>query len=110
MGFKLELTGDIEIKCLTAPIYKDDRARLVFKLLEHSEPPFTLKVKSPSSKIVVDRVLRELPTGRPQSAEPIEFIASEEGSYKIIIKELYPENPQKPILGEATMKIEEKKP
>jgi hypothetical protein len=32
--------------------------------------------------------LRELPTGKPQSAPPVEFIPSQKGEYQVEVKEL----------------------
>src|SRR5262249_7299011 len=55
---------------------------------EDADPPFTLKIKSPSGSVIVDRVIRELPTGLPQSAPPVTFTPSSAGEYKIEIKQL----------------------
>jgi len=47
-------------------------------------------------------VLRELPTGMPQSAPPITFTVSGAGDYKIEIKQLY--GKQK---GDAVLRVVE---
>ena len=52
-------------------------------------PPYNLRVKSPSGKTIVERVLRELPTGQPQSAPPVSFTVSTPGEYTVEIKQLY---------------------
>ena len=51
---------------------------------------------------IVERVLRELPTGQPQSAPPITFTVSSAGDYKIEIKQLY--GKQK---GDAVLRVVE---
>jgi hypothetical protein len=61
----------------------------VFRSDDDAAPPFTVKIKSPSGKVIVERVLRELPTGKPQSAPPISFTASGSGDYKIEVTQLY---------------------
>ena len=62
---------------------------LVFRSDDDAAPPFTVRIKSPSGKVIVERVLRELPTGKPQSAPPIQFTTSGAGDYKIEIVQLY---------------------
>jgi hypothetical protein len=39
--------------------------------------------------VILERVLRELPTGKPQSAPPVSFTVSAQGDYKIEIWQLY---------------------
>ena len=56
---------------------------------DDAEPPFTVKIKSPSGQVILDRVLRELPTGKPQSAPPLSFTVSASGDYKVSIKQLH---------------------
>ena len=46
-------------------------------------------VAGPDGKTVLDRVIREMPTGQPQSAPPVTFAVRATGQYKISIKELY---------------------
>jgi len=64
-------------------------ARLVFRTWDDASPPFTVKVRDPTGKTVLDRVIRELPTGEPQSAPPITFSVAVVGQYDISIRELY---------------------
>jgi len=81
--------GEIETICKTDPAHVGDQVKLVFRSDDDADPPFNVKIRSPSGKVIIERVLRELPTGRPQSAPPVEFTASAAGAYKIEIKQLY---------------------
>jgi hypothetical protein len=85
----IESTGDIETICRTSPLKAGDTAEVVFRADDEATPPFNLRIKSPAGKTIVERVLRELPTGMPQSAPPVTFTASVAGEYKIEIKQLY---------------------
>ncbi len=86
----IESKGDIESICQSADsLQTGDTARLVFRSWDEASPPFTVKVKGPDGKPVLDRVIRELPTGQPQSAPPVTFAVRAAGIYKITIKELY---------------------
>lgn len=89
MARTVENTGDIETLCKADPVRAGDTVSLVFRSDDDAAPPFTVRIKSPSGKVIVERVLRELPTGRPQSAPPIQFTASASGDYKIEIVQLY---------------------
>jgi hypothetical protein len=85
----LENEGDIETLSQVTPVSVGDTVRLIFRAYDEATPPFNIKIRSPSGKIIVERVLRDLPTGKPQSAPPVEFSASSAGEYKIEIKQLY---------------------
>jgi hypothetical protein len=85
----IDNTGDIETVCQTSPGSVGDTVKLVFRAYDEATPPFSIKIRSPSGKVIVERVLRELPTGAPQSAPPIEFTTSAAGEYKVEIKQLY---------------------
>ncbi|MEM1029484.1 MAG: hypothetical protein AAF928_18590 [Myxococcota bacterium] len=100
MAATLESKGDIESICQAGALTAGSSAELVFRSWDDVSPPFTLKIRDPSGKTVVDRVLRELPTGRPQSAPPITFTVSVAGPYRILIKELYGR-----ASGEATLNV-----
>lgn len=89
MARTLEGTGVIETICQTDPVAPGDTVKLVFRADDDAEPPFTVKVKSPSGQVILERVLRELPTGKPQSAPPLNFTISSSGDYKIQIKQLH---------------------
>ena len=65
------------------------------------EPPFNLKVRSPVGKVILERVLRELPTGKPQSAPAITFAAVAAGAYKVEIVQLYGKS-----RGDATLNVQ----
>jgi hypothetical protein len=87
---KIESKGDIESICQSAgALNAGDTAQLVFRTWDDASPPFTLKIRDPEGKTVLDRVIRELPTGQPQSAPPIAFLVRDKGAYQIAIKELY---------------------
>jgi hypothetical protein len=85
----IESTGDIESIVQTDDLKPGMTAKLVFRSWDDVSPPFTVKVRDPAGKTVLDRVIRELPTGRPQSAPPLTFSVASSGQYKITIKELY---------------------
>lgn len=72
----------------------------MFRTWDDASPPFTVKVKSPSGRTVLDRVIRDLPTGKPQSAPPITFAVANTGAYHITISELYGKK-----FGEATLTV-----
>ena len=88
MARTLESTGDIETISQTDPVNAGDTVKLVFRAEDDAEPPFTVKIKSPSGKVSLERVLRELPTGKPQSAAPLQLTVSAPGDYKVEIKQL----------------------
>jgi hypothetical protein len=85
----IDSSGDIETVCKTDPVKAGEEVRLVFRAEEDAEPPFTLKIKSPSGKVIVERVIRDLPTGKPQSAPPVTFTASASGEYVVEIKQIH---------------------
>lgn len=85
----IESTGTIETICDAAALKVGDTVKLVFRALDDAEPPFNVRVISPAGKVLLERVLRDLPTGRPQSAPPITFTAGVDGVYKVEIWQLY---------------------
>ncbi len=85
----IDSSGDIETICKTDPAKAGEEIRLVFRAEDDAEPPFTLKIKSPSGKVIVERVIRDLPTGKPQSAPPVAFTASASGPYVVEIKQIH---------------------
>jgi hypothetical protein len=96
----IESVGDIETICKTDPAKAGEEIRLVFRAEDDADPPFTLKIKSPAGKVIVERVIRDLPTGLPQSAPPVTFTPSSGGEYKVEIKQL--QGKQK---GDAVLRI-----
>jgi hypothetical protein len=100
LAAKIESTGDIESICQTADLAAGGTASLVFKAWDDVTPPLTVKVRDPNGKVILDRVIRELPTGKPQSPPPLTFTAVETGAYKITIAELYGK-----ASGEATLHV-----
>ena len=87
MPSRLETHGDIEIICLTDDLTPNKMAQLVFRAFGDAIPPFEIMVKSPSGNVIVKRVIRELPTGEPQSPPPISF-AVQKGDYEISVNQL----------------------
>jgi hypothetical protein len=85
----IESSGDIETICKVDPLKAGDTVQIVFRADDEATPPYNLRIKSPSGKIIIERVVRELPTGMPQSAPPVTFTVSAAGEYKIEIKQLY---------------------
>ncbi|HMY16332.1 MAG TPA: hypothetical protein PKA58_08365 [Polyangium sp.] len=83
-----DCVGEIEAICKTEPARLGDVIKLVFRAEDDADPPFVVKIKSPSGKVIIERILRELPTGKPQSAPAVEFTASATGAYKVEIKQL----------------------
>ncbi|HHH30825.1 MAG TPA: hypothetical protein ENK57_21115 [Polyangiaceae bacterium] len=100
MAARIESSGDIEIICQTDDLSAGKTARLVFRAWDDTKPPFTVKVVDPTGKSILERVLRELPTGKPQSAPPVTFSVSVVGQYAISIRELYGK-----LEGEATLTV-----
>lgn len=105
MSALIETTGDIEIFChpsagttrttvtrATVPffdaIHVGDCVAMVFTAGDGAEPPFSLKIFSPSGTNIVDTIVRDLPTGLPQSPPPIDFVVSARGIYRVEIREL----------------------
>lgn len=74
---------------------------LVFRTSGEPHPPFAIVVRSPTGSTIVDRVIRDLPTGDAQSGAPVEFIPSVAGMYSIEIREL--KGNQR---GQATLRVE----
>ena len=96
----IESVGDIETICKNDPAKAGEEIKLVFRAEDEPDPPFTLKIKSPAGKVIVERVIRELPTGKPQSAPPIVFTASAAGEYKVEIKQI-----KGKLKGDAVLRV-----
>lgn len=100
MARTLEGTGVIETILQTDPVSPGDTVKLVFRAEDDAEPPFVVKVRSPTGQVILERVLRELPTGKPQSAPALQFTLSAAGDYKIQIKQL-----QGKAQGDAVLRV-----
>jgi hypothetical protein len=104
MSALIETSGEIEIFChpaagtsssgtskSTVPFFDaitvGDRVAMVFTPNDGASPPFSLKIVSPTGATIVDSIVRDLPTGLPQSPPPIEFTVSTKGVYRIEIRE-----------------------
>jgi hypothetical protein len=99
MSAVIELSGEIEIFCYpsgsstrsSVPFFDavgvGDRLSLVFGPTDGASPPYALKIFSPSGANILDKIVRDLPTGTPQSPPPIEFVVSVKGLYRVEIRE-----------------------
>ena len=87
MSATLDCHGDIEIICNSDELAPNKMARLTFRTVDLPVPPFQIRVKAPSGKLIVERVIRELPTSTPQSPAPVQF-AVQQGVYQIRIVQL----------------------
>jgi len=96
----IQSIGEIESICQSDAISAGSTARLVFRTWDDASPPFTIKVRAPNGKTILERLIRELPTGKPQSAPPVTFSVQIVGDYHITISELYGK-----ASGEATLSV-----
>jgi hypothetical protein len=100
MSGSIDSSGDIEIFCYPATggssrgsvssfdeISPGDRVALLFGPGDGAQPPYSLRVYSPTGALIRDSVLRDLPTGNAQSAAPVELVVSVRGDYRIEIAE-----------------------
>ena len=88
MAATIESHGDIEIICESiSELAANKLARLVFRAYADAAPPFQIRVRSPSGKLILERVLRDLPTGEPQSPPAVTF-SVQKGVYEITIAQL----------------------
>jgi hypothetical protein len=87
---RIEYSGGIECICQeSSALAPGLTAKLIFRVWDDVTPPVTIKVKAPDGKIILDRVIRELPTGSPQSGAPVTFLVPTAGVYHVHVKELY---------------------
>ena len=100
MPSTIESSGEIETICQSDDLAPGKTARLVFRAWDDTTPPFTVKVRSPAGKTILERVIRDLPTGEPQSAPPVTFSVAMSGEYKISVSELYGN-----AAGEAILRV-----
>jgi hypothetical protein len=88
MPATIESHGDIEIICQSlSELGPNKVARLVFRMFAEAAPPWQIRVKAPSGKMILERVMRELPTGDPQSPPPLTF-SVQKGTYEITVTQL----------------------
>ena len=87
MSAKIESHGDIEIICPTHDLAPNKVARLTFRTVDFPSPPYQIRIKSPSGKVILERVIRELPTGAPQSPPPVQFTV-QKGDYEIHVAQI----------------------
>jgi hypothetical protein len=96
----IESTGAIDIRCNTHGLVASKKAQLTFHAWDDASPPVQLTVVAPSGQVILDRLLRCLPTGDPQAPPPITFSVLR-GEYKITITELHGGKAQ----GKATLRV-----
>ena len=88
MPATIECSGEIEILCEgLAELGPNKMAKVVFRTYEDASPPFQIRVRSPSGNTILERVIRVLPTGEPQSPAPVAF-SVQQGDYDVHITEL----------------------
>jgi hypothetical protein len=104
MAGRIDSSGEIETLLHdTIPqgtIEVGDKLLIVFRARDEPEYPIAIQIHSPSGARILERVLRELPTGMPQSAPPIDFVPMAKGDYTIEVREV--RGPQR---GLATLKV-----
>ena len=111
MSATIESSGEIEIMCFPSggivrysvvfeAFAVGDRLSLVFRPIDNPSPPYQLKILSPSGATIIDNMIRDLPTGMPQSPPAIEFVASAKGTYRIEIREM-----RGRARGDATVRV-----
>ena len=100
MSLSIDCSGEIEILCHPAgaanrssvPFFDSvgagDRLALLFIPNEGASSPYSLKITSPSGATILDTIVRDLPTGLPQSPPPVEFVVSAKGLYRIEMREM----------------------
>lgn len=109
----VQSSGDIEIFCHPAgatsrgsvPFFDritvGDKLSLIFIPEGNATPPYQLKIMSPSGSVVLEKLVRDPPTGAPQTPPPFEFIVSARGIYRVEVRAL-----QGRARGEATIRVE----
>jgi hypothetical protein len=101
----IEVSGAIETVIGVPAVKVGDTLKLVFRAADDADPPFTCKVISPAGKVIVERVLRDLPTGKPQSAPPVTFVIAQAGEYRVDVWQLYGK-----VRGQALIRAEDAPP
>lgn len=90
MAAFIDSMGDIDIivqrDARLGPLAVGDHVALVFRAID-ATPPFEIVVTGPSGATIMKRVIRELPTGEPQGAPPVDFVVSVAGQYAVAIGE-----------------------
>ena len=87
MAATIDSHGEIEIICETDDLRANRMAKLTFRAHLDAVPPYQIRVKSPTGHTILERDVRELPPGSPQSPPPISFTV-QKGAYEISISQL----------------------
>jgi hypothetical protein len=92
MSARIDSTGEIETlfhdTILQRAAEVGDRLAIVFRTQSEPEGSVSVNIFSPSGAKILERVLRDLPTGMPQSAPPVEFVPSARGNYTVEVREV----------------------
>lgn len=94
----LENSGDIQIG-LCAPygprststiwqVRVGDVVSFFFTLPDPPEPPYSVQIRSPTGRIVVDTIVRDIPTAAPDSGPVFQFVASASGRWRLMFAAL----------------------
>lgn len=104
MAARIDSSGEIETLFHDTVLQREvdigDRLLIVFRSQSEPEGSVSVIIHSPSGSKIVERVLRDLPTGMPQSAPPVEFVPSARGNYTVEVREV--RGSQR---GHATIKV-----
>ncbi|EYF02609.1 hypothetical protein [Chondromyces apiculatus] len=91
--------GDIDILCPCNLGPRSNPVRLSFRSYDHADPPFSIRIKSPSGKVILERVVRdEALTG--SGGIFIDFRPDLSGDYAVEVKQVYGD-----LRGQATLRI-----
>ncbi|AKT40086.1 hypothetical protein [Chondromyces crocatus] len=92
--------GDIDVLCPCNLGPKGAPVQLAFQAYDHADPPFSIRIKAPSGKVVVERVVRdEALTGRTRGIS-VDFRPDLAGDYSVEVKQVYGE-----LRGKATLRV-----
>ncbi|MFO0619649.1 MAG: hypothetical protein U0414_44105 [Polyangiaceae bacterium] len=90
MSARIDSSGEIETLFHDSILQRNaevgDRLAIVFRTQSDVDGSFSVNIFSPSGAKILERVLRDLPTGMPQSAPPVEFVPSSKGDYTVEVR------------------------
>lgn len=81
--------GDIDVLCPKNLTPSSDPVHLAFQACDPLDPPFSVRIKAPSGKVIVERVLRDDVCGRSRGGQALGFRPEVAGDYRIEIKQVY---------------------
>ena len=92
--------GDIDVICPKNLTPVGDPVHLAFRCCDPVDPPFSVRVRAPSGKVIVERVLRDELCGRSRGGPALDFWPEVAGDYRIEIKQVYGA-----LRGQATLRV-----